>query len=91
MPWQHALTGELLAAIEEHEVADPIYEAAGQSVAWLRDVEPTATILARLVDETGAALARLSEPAMRSARAAGERAVPAAPPDPSAARTPHRA
>ncbi|MFN8837289.1 MAG: NAD(P)H-dependent flavin oxidoreductase [Burkholderiales bacterium] len=88
MPWQHALTGELLAAIEEHEVADPIYEAAGQSVAWLRDVEPTATILARLVEETGAALARLAEPAMRSAPAAGARPVPAAPSDPAAARTP---
>ncbi|MEI7444991.1 MAG: nitronate monooxygenase [Burkholderiales bacterium] len=33
MPWQHALTGELLAAIEEHAVEPLVYEAAGQSVA----------------------------------------------------------
>jgi NAD(P)H-dependent flavin oxidoreductase YrpB (nitropropane dioxygenase family) len=60
MPWQHALTGELLAAIEEHGVAAPMYEAAGQSVAWLRRAEPAAAILGRLVDETDAALARLA-------------------------------
>ncbi len=76
MPWQHALTGELLAAIEEHGVAAPMYEAAGQSVAWLRGVEPAAAILARLVDETDAALARI---APLAAGAAAMRAPPARP------------
>jgi hypothetical protein len=37
-----------------------MYEAAGQSVAWLHRAEPAATILRRLVEETGAALARLA-------------------------------
>ncbi|MFM1988624.1 MAG: hypothetical protein RJA99_1581 [Pseudomonadota bacterium] len=66
MPWQHALTGELLAAIEEHEVEPLVYEAAGQSVAWLRGEEPAAAILARLVRETDAALARTAALAPRA-------------------------
>jgi NAD(P)H-dependent flavin oxidoreductase YrpB (nitropropane dioxygenase family) len=93
MPWQHALTGELLAAIEEHGVAEPMYEAAGQSVAWLRGAEPAAEILGRLVRETDAALARLApggarlapdaaSPAARPASAAP--AAPAAPTAPAA-------
>jgi len=59
MPWQHALTGELLAAIEEHEVAPLVYEAAGQSVAWLQGEAPAADIMARLAAQTDAALARV--------------------------------
>ena len=65
MPWQHALTGELLAAIEEHGVAPLVYEAAGQSVAWLRGEEPVAAIVARLATQTDAALARLAALAPR--------------------------
>jgi NAD(P)H-dependent flavin oxidoreductase YrpB (nitropropane dioxygenase family) len=60
MPWQHALTGGLLAAIEEHEIEPLLYEAAGQSVAWLTREEPVAGIFARLVAQTDAALARLA-------------------------------
>jgi NAD(P)H-dependent flavin oxidoreductase YrpB (nitropropane dioxygenase family) len=56
MPYQQALTGELLAAVEEHEIAPLMYEAAGQSVAWLRKIEPVAEVMQRLVAETHAAL-----------------------------------
>ncbi len=59
MPYQQALIGELLAAVEQHAVADLMYEAAGQSVAWLRQVEPVASVLQRLEDETRRALAAL--------------------------------
>ena len=59
MPYQQALTGPLLAAIEQHEIAPLMYEAAGQSVAWLRQIEPVADVMARLVDETHAALRAL--------------------------------
>ncbi len=59
MPYQQALIGELLAAIEQHEPPDLIYEAAGQSVAWLHSIEPVATVMQRLLDETRAALAAL--------------------------------
>ncbi len=59
MPYQQALTGELIAAIEEHDIAPLVYEAAGQSVAWLRDEEPVATIMARLVGQMREAWATL--------------------------------
>lgn len=81
MPWQHALTGELLAAIEEHGVAEPMYEAAGQSVAWLRRTEPAAAILRRLVAQTDAALVRLA-PAVP--RPASDAPSPARHPGPAA-------
>jgi NAD(P)H-dependent flavin oxidoreductase YrpB (nitropropane dioxygenase family) len=60
MPWQQALTGELLAAVEEHGIEPLVYEAAGQSVAWLRDEAPAAAIFAHLVRDTDSALARLA-------------------------------
>lgn len=56
MPYQQALTGELLAAVEEHEIAPLMYEAAGQSVHWLRGIEPVAAVMDRLVAETRQAL-----------------------------------
>ncbi|CAG9183129.1 hypothetical protein LMG23992_04904 [Cupriavidus laharis] len=52
MPYQQALTGRLLAAVEEHQIAPLMYEAAGQSVAWVQEVEPVARIMDRLVRET---------------------------------------
>lgn len=60
MPYQHALTGELLAAIEEHQVAPLVYEAAGQSVAWFNELTTVAGVVARLVRETQDALAAMN-------------------------------
>ena len=59
MPYQHALTGELLAAIEEHQTEALVYEAAGQSVAWFNELTTVQEIVARLVRETEAALTAL--------------------------------
>jgi len=59
MPYQQALTGELLAAVEEHEIEPLMYEAAGQSVAWLLSIEPVALVMERLVAETHQALRTL--------------------------------
>lgn len=56
MPYQQALTGELLAAVEEHEIAPLLYEAAGQSVAWLQQVQPVSAVMDRLLAETRQAL-----------------------------------
>ena len=56
MPYQHVLTGELLAAIDEHQVEPLVYEAAGQSVAWFNELTTVNEIVKRLVDETHAAL-----------------------------------
>lgn len=56
MPYQHVLTGELLAAIEEHQVEPLVYEAAGQSVAWFNELTTVAEIVERLTRETRDAL-----------------------------------
>ena len=61
MPYQHALTGELLAAIDEHQVEALVYEAAGQSVAWFGQETTVAEIFQRLTAETDAALDRLGD------------------------------
>jgi NAD(P)H-dependent flavin oxidoreductase YrpB (nitropropane dioxygenase family) len=56
MPYQHALTGELLAAIEEHQVPELVYEAAGQSIAWFNTLTTVEEVIGRLARETSAAL-----------------------------------
>ena len=56
MPYQHVLTGELLAAIEEHQVEPLVYEACGQSVAWFNELTTVGDIVERLAAETRAAL-----------------------------------
>ncbi len=66
MPYQHALTGELLAAIEEHDVKPLVYEAAGQSVAWLTGERSVAQIVDALLDEMRDGWARMSGLAARS-------------------------
>ena len=59
MPYQQALTGQLLAAVEEHHIGPLMYEAAGQSVAWLRAIEPVDQVMQRLVSQTRVALQAL--------------------------------
>ena len=59
MPYQHVLTGELLAAIEEHQVEPLVYEAAGQSVAWFNELTTVGEVVARLARETEEALAHM--------------------------------
>ena len=88
MPYQHALTGELLAAIEEHQVEPLVYEALGQSCAWFNEPTTVADVMARLAGETRTALA-----AMRAYRHvglspyhAGERTVNARRQGPAATR-----
>ena len=48
MPYQHARTGELLAAIEEHQIEPLVYEAAGQSIAWFNELTTVRSIVERL-------------------------------------------
>jgi NAD(P)H-dependent flavin oxidoreductase YrpB (nitropropane dioxygenase family) len=59
MPYQHALTGELLAAIDEHQVEPLVYEAAGQSIAWFNQLTTVREVMERLRRETRDALAAL--------------------------------
>ena len=56
MPYQQALAGEFLAAVEEHDIKPLQYCPAGQSVAWVNQVEPVAQVIERLVRETRCAL-----------------------------------
>lgn len=60
MPFQQVLTGELLAAVNEHEVEPLIYEGAGQGVGWFNESLPVAEIVARLVRETDTALSTMA-------------------------------
>jgi NAD(P)H-dependent flavin oxidoreductase YrpB (nitropropane dioxygenase family) len=75
MPYQHVLTGELLAAIEEHQVEPLVYEAAGQSVAWFNELTTVGEIVERLALETRAALDEM-EHQLRSTTTASGRKIP---------------
>ncbi len=59
MPYQDVLVGDLLGAIEEHDIEPLIHSGAGQSIAYFDEVQPCADIMARLVAETETALGRL--------------------------------
>jgi NAD(P)H-dependent flavin oxidoreductase YrpB (nitropropane dioxygenase family) len=57
MPFQDVLVGDLLTAIEDHEVEPLMHYAVGQGVAWIRERRSVAEIYAELMDQTRAALA----------------------------------
>ena len=59
MPFQDILVGDLLGAIHEHRVEPLMHHPAGQSVAFCREVESVAEVMARLDRQTGEALASL--------------------------------
>jgi hypothetical protein len=56
MPYQDVLVGDLLGAIEAHDIEPLIHSGAGQSIAYFNDVKPVAEIMAQLIDETAQAL-----------------------------------
>lgn len=60
MPAQQALTGDVFAAMFEHDDAATIYEAAGQSVFAIRRATTVADQMRQLVDEADHALRRLA-------------------------------
>ncbi|MDX2203750.1 MAG: nitronate monooxygenase [Hyphomicrobiaceae bacterium] len=60
MPNQQVLTGELLAAINEHQIEPLMYTFCGQGVAYYDRLRSVPEIVERLVDETRQALAGLS-------------------------------
>lgn len=60
MPYQHALVGDLITAVEERDITPLLTEPAGQGVVWCRQVESVAEVVARLMGETENALAALS-------------------------------
>lgn len=56
MPYQDVLVGDLLGAIEEHDIEPLIHSGAGQSVAYFDSVRPVAEIMSDLVAESVLAL-----------------------------------
>jgi hypothetical protein len=52
MPYQDVLVGDLLGAIEEHDIEPLIHSGAGQSVGYFDQVRPVQAIMDQLVNET---------------------------------------
>lgn len=59
MPYQQVLTGELLAAINEHGIEPLMYTFAGQGVSYFSEQRTVAEIVDRLVREANTAVAAL--------------------------------
>jgi NAD(P)H-dependent flavin oxidoreductase YrpB (nitropropane dioxygenase family) len=59
MPYQDILVGDLLGAIEQHRVEALMHSPAGQGIAYFDRPTTVAGVLAQLVEEARAALARL--------------------------------
>lgn len=60
MPLQDILVGDLLGAIDEHNVEPLMHYPAGQSIAYFNEVRPVRDVMAELVSEATAGLRRLS-------------------------------
>ncbi len=60
MPYQDVLVGDLLGAIEEHDIEPLIHSGAGQSIGYFGAVKPVQQIMDELVDEASATLAKQS-------------------------------
>jgi NAD(P)H-dependent flavin oxidoreductase YrpB (nitropropane dioxygenase family) len=58
MPYQDVLVGDLLGAIEEHDIEPLIHSGAGQSVGYFDSVRPVADIMESLVAEAVATLSQ---------------------------------
>jgi NAD(P)H-dependent flavin oxidoreductase YrpB (nitropropane dioxygenase family) len=57
MPYQDMLVGDLLGAIDDHQIEPLMHYPVGQGVAWLRERRTVADIFAGLLEETRLALA----------------------------------
>lgn len=56
MPYQDILVGDLLGAIDEHQIEPLMHSPAGQSVAYFNEVQPVAEIMNRLIAQAGESL-----------------------------------
>ena len=60
MPYQDVLVGDLLGAIEEHDIEPLIHSGAGQSVGYFDEVRPVEEVMQDLVKQTRDALQALT-------------------------------
>jgi NAD(P)H-dependent flavin oxidoreductase YrpB (nitropropane dioxygenase family) len=58
MPYQDVLVGDLLGAVEEHDIEPLIHSGAGQSIGYFDEVRTVEVIMDGLVDEASSALSR---------------------------------
>ncbi len=58
MPYQDVLVGDLLGAIEEHDIEPLIHSGAGQSIGYFNEVRTVQVIMDDLVEEASAVLGR---------------------------------
>lgn len=65
MPLQDILVGDLLGAIDEHEVRPLMHHPAGQSIAYFNEVRTVAEVMEGLVGEAYANMGRLTGEAAR--------------------------
>ena len=56
MPYQDVLVGDLLGAIEEHDIEPLIHSGAGQSIGYFDEVRTVKVIMDDLVKEASAVL-----------------------------------
>lgn len=59
MPLQDILVGDILGAIDEHEITPLMHHPAGQSIAYFNEVQSVAQVIQGIVREAEASLARL--------------------------------
>jgi len=60
MPYQDILVGDLLGAIDEHEIQPLMHHPAGQSIAYFNQVRSVADVMQSLVEEARASIDRLT-------------------------------
>lgn len=60
MPYQDMLVGELISAIDEYQIEPLVHEAAGQSVAWCKELTTVQSVFHRLLEETDRAFFALN-------------------------------
>ncbi len=58
MPYQDVLVGDLLGAIDEHEVEPLLHSGAGQGIGYATEVRPVADVMASLITEAEAVVAK---------------------------------
>ena len=56
MPYQDVLVGDLLGAIDEHEVGPLLHSGAGQGIGYATEIRPVADVIATLIADAEAAL-----------------------------------
>jgi NAD(P)H-dependent flavin oxidoreductase YrpB (nitropropane dioxygenase family) len=61
MPLQDILVGDLLGAIDEHEVKALMHHPAGQSIAYFNEVQSVAEVMKNIVDDACDSLERLGD------------------------------